>query len=327
VKTRAHYEFPPEKQETLRKAKWLEWFTIVYLVSAIALLAVVLGSSQAMKAAWIEDILSLAPPIAFLVALRVREKEPNRKFPWGYHRAVSVAYLTASLALLTLGGYILIDSVLKLVKAEHPPIGLIEVFGHDIWLGWLMIAALVYSGLPPVILGRMKLPLAAEMHDKVLFADAEMNKADWMTAGAAIVGIVGIGFGLWWADAVAATLISLDIVHDGWKNLKLGVFDLMDSRPKKYDGSGEHPLPERVTEHLRGLDWVEDARVRLREEGHVLTGQALVIPATGEEVPENAEKTMAELEDFDWQLHDVVVAPVSELEGDEQAAEQEREQP
>jgi cation diffusion facilitator family transporter len=272
-------------------------------------------------------MLSLAPPIAFLVALRVRRKEPNDTFPWGYHRAVSVAYLTAALALLVLGGYILLDSVLKLVTAEHPPIGLIEILGHDVWLGWLMIAALVYSGLPPVILGRMKIPLAAELHDKVLYADAEMNKADWMTASAAIVGIVGIGFGLWWADAVAATLISLDIVHDGWKNLKLGVFDLMDSRPKQYDGSGKHPLPERVRAHLRELDWVEDASVRLREEGHVLTGQALVIPASDQNLAENAEEAMAALEDYDWQLHDVVVAPVSDLEEEQQAAEQEREEP
>ena len=29
-----------------------------------------------------------------------------------------------------------------------------------------------------------------------------------------IVGIVGIGFGLWWADAVAAAVIALDVVHD-----------------------------------------------------------------------------------------------------------------
>ncbi len=31
----------------------------------------------------------------------------------------------------------------------------------------------------------------------------EMNRADWLTAGAAILGVAGIGVGLWWADAVA----------------------------------------------------------------------------------------------------------------------------
>jgi len=45
-----------------------------------------------------------------------------------------------------------------------------------------------------------------------------MNKANWLTAGAAMVGVVGIGFGLWWADAAAAAIIPLDITEDGVSN-------------------------------------------------------------------------------------------------------------
>jgi divalent metal cation (Fe/Co/Zn/Cd) transporter len=63
-------EFPPDQQRALRKARRLEWITIAYLVSAIGILALVLGSSQAMRTAWAEDILSLIPPIAFLIAMR-----------------------------------------------------------------------------------------------------------------------------------------------------------------------------------------------------------------------------------------------------------------
>ena len=59
-----------------------------------------------------------------------------------------------------------------------------------------MLPALAYSALPSVLLGRAKIPLAEELHNKVLYADAKMNKADWLTAGAAMVGVVGIGFGL-----------------------------------------------------------------------------------------------------------------------------------
>jgi hypothetical protein len=38
--------------------------------------------------------------------------------------------------------------------------------------------ALTYSIVPPVILGRMKLPLAKRLQDKVLHTDAMMQKAD-----------------------------------------------------------------------------------------------------------------------------------------------------
>ena len=196
-----HHELPPDKHEVLKKAVRLEWLTIAYLLSAIVILYFALGSSQAMKAAWAEDILSLLPPIAFLIASRVRRRQPNTTFPYGYHRVTSIAFLCASVALLSLGAFVLYDSVTKLLMFEHPPIDLVKPIGDSpVWLGWLMLPALAWSAVPAVFLGRAKQPLAKELHDKVLYADAEMNRADWLTAGAAMLGVVGIGFGLWWAD-------------------------------------------------------------------------------------------------------------------------------
>ena len=289
------FEFPEDKQEVLRQAIRLEWITLAYLATAIVAVFLTLGSSQAMKAAWVEDMLSLLPPAAFLIANRFRTRGPDERFPWGYHRAVSIAFLVAAGALLVLGLFVAYDSVLKLVKAEHPPIGLVEIFGQQVWLGWLMIAALVYTGVPPVILGRRKQKLAAELHEKVLYADAEMNRADWMTAGAAAVGVLGIGVGLWWADSVAALFISLDIARDGWSNLKAAVGDLMDSRPTTYDHSRAHPLMGQMETLLLGLDWVKDARVRLREEGHVFAGEAFVVPDHESGLLDNSEKTLERL--------------------------------
>lgn len=316
MRLRPDFELPPELEAVHRKAVRLEWFSIAYLVSAIALLAAVLGSSQAMKAAWIEDILSLLPPLAFLVAARYRDRPPDERFPYGYHRSVGVAYLSASAALLAMGGFILYDSAMVLVRFEHPPIGLIELFGHQVWLGWLMIGALLYSGLPPVLLGRAKERLAARLHDKVLYADAEMNKADWLTAGAAILGVIGIGAGLWWADAVAAIVISLDIVHDGYGNVRTAVHDLMDRRPTTYDHAKPLPLVDEVEAHLRALPWVARAEVRLREEGHVLVGEAYVVPAGSPgDVPQLVEHTTRAIEDLDWRLHDVAVVVLPRLDG------------
>jgi cation diffusion facilitator family transporter len=308
-------EPPGELREAQRKAVRLERITIVYLISAIALLAAVLGQSQAMKAAWVEDMLSLLPPIAFLVAARVRNRTPNEKFPWGYHRSVSIAYVFAALALLALGGYILFDSAMKLVKAEHPPIGVIQLFGEEIWLGWAMLGALAYSGIPPVVLGRMKLKLAAELHDKVLYADAEMNRADWMTAGAAMLGVIGIGLGLWWADAVAALFISLDIVRDGWRNVRTAVHDLMDARPRTYDGSEYHPLIADIEAEAERSDWVEDAAVRLREAGHVFTGEVHVVPAGAEPSLEQLEELADRVHALDWKLYDIAIVPVHDIRG------------
>jgi cation diffusion facilitator family transporter len=317
-----HRELPPDKHELLKKAVRLEWLTIAYLLSAIVILYFTLGSSQAMKAAWAEDILSLLPPIAFLIASRVRRKQPDTKFPYGYHRVTSVAFLCASVALLSLGAFILYDSVMKLAKFEHPPIDLVKPIGDNpIWLGWLMLPALAYSALPAIFLGRAKQPLAKELHDKVLFADAEMNRADWLTAGAAMLGVVGIGFGLWWADGVAATIISVDITHDGFKNLKVALADLMDKEPTVVDHSRPDPLPLWVKNELLLMDWVKDAEVRLREEGHVFVGEAFVVPVDDEDLVGRVERANERLLDLDWRLHELVIAPVAEIERPEPAGE------
>jgi divalent metal cation (Fe/Co/Zn/Cd) transporter len=315
------FELPPELEPVQRRAIRLEWITIAYLLTAIAAMYLTLGNSQAMKAAWIEDSLSLLPPIAFLVANRIRKKPASERFPWGRHRAVSIGYLGSSLALLGMGTWLFVDSGMKLVAAEHPPIGLVSVFGQTVWLGWLMLPALVWSAIPAYFLGRAKLTLASQLHDKVLYADAKMNKADWLTAGAAGIGVIGIGFGLWWADAVAALAISLDIAHDGWTNVRAATRDLMDEQPSTYDDERPHPLNERIQDELQALPWVAEAEVRMREEGHVFGVEAFVVPAGGGEVAlERLQEARERLEGLDWKLRDVVVAPVAELPGAVQAA-------
>jgi divalent metal cation (Fe/Co/Zn/Cd) transporter len=310
-----HFELPPDKADVHRRAVRLEWLTIAYLISAVIFLFLTLGNSQAMRTAWIEDMLSLLPPIAFLIASRIRTREPNARFPWGYHRAVSIAYLCAAAALLLLGVLLFAESALKLATAEHPPIGLVEVLGEPVWLGWLMLPALAWSAIPAFLIGRAKLPLADALHDKVLYADAKMNRADWLTATAAGLGVIGIGIGLWWADAVAALVISSDIARDGWRNVRAALADLMDERAKTYDSRRPHPLIDDMTAALAGCEWVREASVRVREEGHVFHAEAFVVPVAESCAVDELEAAQRTLRDLDWKLHDVVVAPVRELPG------------
>ena len=97
----------------------------------------------------------------------------------------------------------------------------------------------------------------------MLHTDADMNKADWMTAGAAMVGVLGVGLGVWWADAAAAVAISLSIVRDGFGNLREVISNLMDEVPKTTDHTRFDPLPQEMEQAVKRLPWVDDAQVRL----------------------------------------------------------------
>ena len=309
------WEMPPDKARLMRKAIRLEWLTLAYLSSAVFFIYLTLGSSQAMKTAWFEDMLSLIPSAVFLIAARIRYRPPTERFQYGYHRAVTIAFLCASIALFSMGLFLLFEAISALLTFEHPSIGTVVIFGRQLWLGWLMIPALLWSAIPAMILGRIKLPIAAALHDKVLHADATMNKADWLTAFAAIVGVVGIAFGLWWADGLAAGVISLDILHDGYTHLRAVVADLMGSRPTTVDEKQVEALPARVRTHLQGLSWVREADVRMREEGHVFFGEAFVVPTSDGDLTEKIRSAVQEVLALDWRLQDIVIMPVAETRG------------
>lgn len=311
--TFGHTELPDEQADALRKSVRLAWVTIGFLVVAVTIVYLVMGSSQAMKAAWVEDLLSFIPPISFLVAVHFSHRRPSEKHPYGLHRSIGVGHLVAGTALFAMGAFMVLDSASGLLKTEHPPVGLMEIAGNQVWAGWPMIAAMVLTGVPPVFLGRAKMPLATALHDRVLYADADMNKADWMTAAGSIVGILGIGAGLWWADAAAALFISGSILSDGVRNLRVATSALMDAQATSVDGQERHPLVHEVDALLRDLPWVAEAGSRVRDLGHVFHIESFVVPRGGAPSLATLREAREAAVALDWKVQDMALVPVEEL--------------
>lgn len=300
-------ELPPVQRDALRRALRLEWISLGFFASALAFTALVMGSSQALKTAWIDDALGVVPPIAFLVAARVRRREPTGAYPYGYHRCVTIAFLCAAVALLGLGLALVVDGAAALVRGERPTITAIQLLGREVWLGWLMLAALMWSTVPSVFLGRAKRRLARVLHDKVLHADAEMNSDDWQAGAAAIVGVLGVGLGLWWADAACGCLIAVSITADGVRSLRSAVGDLMDRRPRTVDDDAWDTLPDELAALVRGLPWVRRARVRMREHGHVYFGEVYVVPIDERDPGARIREVHALARELGWRMHDLTV--------------------
>lgn len=306
VRSRRH-ELPVDRRRDFERATRLEWVSLAYISTNVALLALVMGGSQMMWAAWIDEALSLLPPIAFLVAARFRERAPSEAFPYGCHRANSIAFLVAALALFAFGGYLVTDSTWSLLKLERPSIGTVEWNGASIWLGWLMIPVLLWTGVPAFFLGRAKLLPARRLHNKVLHADAQMMAADWKTDATSIVGIFGIVAGWWWLDASIALLIGAAIANDGIRNVCACIGDLMDRAPHDVINDVSEGLPSRLETELRKLDWVADARVRLRESGQVFFGEAFIRPVDERSLIARAEEAQSCAYRTDWRVQELVI--------------------
>jgi cation diffusion facilitator family transporter len=304
-------ETPVEIIEDLRRARRLEWWTLFGMSGVIVVMYLAMGSSQAMKTAFVEDLLSLIPAITFLIAARLEPRPPTDKYPFGFVRVNSLAFLTSAVVLTVLGSLLLFDGISGLAKGEHVTIGPVELFGQTIWLGWIMLAALGFSVVVPVVLGRMKQPIARRLNDKVLHTDADMQKADWQTGLAGMVGVLGVGLGFWWADALAAALIALSILADGFKNIRVAAAELLDSVPRALDSANMAADARRLRERLEAR-WPE-SHVRLRESGRYIFANVGNVDDPGELPP--LESWMGS--DAGWRLAQLSFTPSGCARSDE----------
>jgi cation diffusion facilitator family transporter len=261
-------QLPKEIRPEMARARRLEWWTLAGMGSVVAAMYFAMGSSQAMKTAFIEDLLGLVPAVTFLVAARLEPRPPTRKYPYGFVRVDSLAFMASAVVLAAVGAWLLFDGVSALSAGEHPTIGPVTIFGHTVWLGWIMLAALAWSVVVPVVLGRLKRPVASKLCDKVLHTDALMQKADWQTGLAGMAGVLGIGMGLWWADSAAAAAIALSILYDGARNIRTAAAELLDGMPRQLESAEISPDAERLKRRLEAR-W-PDGHVRLRESGRYI---------------------------------------------------------
>jgi cation diffusion facilitator family transporter len=301
--------YPPHVEAGIARGRKLEYWTIAWLITVVPLMFLVMGSSQAMKTVWIEDLLGFIPPLVFLLAVRLERKEPTRAFQYGFDRVNGVAFVVSAVALTLMGLYLLFEAGMTLLTKEHPTVGTMRAFGSDIWMGWPMIAVLLWSSIPSMILGRMKLPVARAINDKVLHTDADMQKADWMTGLAAIAGVVGIGFGLWWADAAAAGLISFGILKDGIRELRASTAELVDGVPRKLEKDEVSDEAQALQDELERL--FPSAKVRLRETGRVIHAQVSARPPN---LPLDLMTIWPGREDRAWRFAQLAFVPSEEAD-------------
>lgn len=266
---------PAEIRKDMAAAVRLEWWNVGWSVSIIAAMGLAMGSSQAMKTAWVEDMLGLVPPIAFLIAARFEARSSNARFHYGFDRVNGLGFLIAAVALAAVGLFLLRDAVMALASAEHVTVGSTRILGHDIWLGWFMLAAQAYATIPPLVIGRMELPLAKRLRDKLLHTDALMNKANWQTGIAGFFGVAGLGMGWWWADSAAAAVISLSIISDGIKALRVATSELVDGVPCALNSAKRSEEAAAVEKALRKR--FPKARILMRETGRYIRAEVVGI--------------------------------------------------
>lgn len=150
------------------------------------------------------------------VAFRVSKRPATPSHPYGYERAEDLAGLGVALVIWASAVFAGIVSLHKLT-----------VHGPTSHLG-LGMAAAVVGILGNQIVARYKLRVGRRIQSATLVADARHSWLDALSSAGALLGLIGVGLGLRWADAAAGLLVTGFIVHVGWQVTSQILRHLMD---------------------------------------------------------------------------------------------------
>jgi divalent metal cation (Fe/Co/Zn/Cd) transporter len=286
----------------------LEWTTLIYQIIVTAILIYFAGGSQAMKTEWVENLFTIVPVAGVLLTYGTENKPQDARRPFGYHRTATIAFAAASFALAGVGTFLCFEASSNLLRGERPSIGGITIFGQTVWLGWIMIGLMLTTAIPQIVLGKMKTPVAKLIHDKALHADAEMNRANWMTNGAGAIGLMLVAFGYWWGDSLAALLISLDIMRDGYTSVARSLSDVMDHHPTEIESDKQDPLVTDIHRTLKKLPFVENQTVLIREHGRYIYAEIFIQPNDWMlSVLEATRQVREAIMPLDWRLQHLAI--------------------
>jgi divalent metal cation (Fe/Co/Zn/Cd) transporter len=190
----------------LTRALRLSAFSIAWsgLFGSIAVYAALVSGSLSLLGFGADAVIDAVASVALVWRFTVEGREPHRA-----ERVERAAERAVGCVLIVLAAYLAFGAVRALAVQSHPETSLAG-------LGLLAASAVV---LPSLAVAKYR--VAARLGSGALRGDSIL------TAVAALLAIISLGsvaaaqaFGLWWADAIAALIVAVIVVREGWNSLR-----------------------------------------------------------------------------------------------------------
>lgn len=150
------------------------------------------------------------------IGFRLSRRPATASHPYGYERAEDLAGLGVALVVWASAVFAGVISVRKLTS-----------HGTTSHLG-LGIAAAMVGIIGNQLVARYKMRVGRRIQSTALIADAQHSWLDALSSAGAVAGLLGVSFGLPWADGVAGLVVTVFIVHVGYEITTDLVEHLMD---------------------------------------------------------------------------------------------------
>jgi divalent metal cation (Fe/Co/Zn/Cd) transporter len=190
----------------LRHALWLSALSIVWsgVVGSIAVVVALATGSLSLLGFGADAVIDAVASIVLVWRFMVEARQPHRA-----DRVEQAAERAVGLALILLALYLAVGAVRALAAQDHPATS-------TVGLALLMASVLI---LPPLAIAKNR--VAARLSSGALRADSVLTAVAAVLAAISLASLVASDrLGLWWADAVAALVVSVIVVREGWGSIR-----------------------------------------------------------------------------------------------------------
>ena len=193
------------------------------------------------------SLIDLGATVMTYLAVRISGKPADDEHHYGHGKVESVSALGETALLFLLSGVVIWEAVKRLV--EHEP----HIVVATNWAFVVMAASVVIDFFRARALTRV----AKATQSQALEADALHFSSDLWSSLAVIGGLIGVSFGLWWADSAAALTVALLVCVAGWRLGRRTIETLTDTAPV-----GAVANITDIVEKVAGVVAVEQVRAR-----------------------------------------------------------------
>jgi cation diffusion facilitator family transporter len=233
------------------------------IISAAVLLAFsilkgtvsVISGSVALLADSIHSFADIFSSIAVWAGLKLIQKKPTERFPYGYYKAETLALLIVTVTIVVSGVLMLKEAVDRLFEPG------VVLFSS------VVLAVAAFSGLVSYFLSRYKKNVGSLIGSQSLVSEGQHSLVDVYTSLLVFVGVLFASLGYPVAEVLAGLAIGLYVMKVGLWFGKDAVLVLMDAclSPQKAREMKE------IAEKVRGVRGVHD--LRLHKSGPVSFGE------------------------------------------------------
>ncbi|MFZ3113423.1 MAG: cation diffusion facilitator family transporter [Methanothrix sp.] len=241
---------PVQAPSVLRVALYSLLFNLALVAAKLTLSA--LSGSLALQADAIHSTVDVMASLALILGVKISERK-SESFPLGLYKVENLASIAISF-LLFLTAY---EIVLEAVRGEAMPIS---------YQGWVLYAVAAIIPLP-YLFGSFQIKVGERTGSPSLIADGVQHKADVLTTSLVFLALIAQSVSLP-LDRIAAAIIALAIIKEGWGILVAGMRVLLDA-------SVDVPTLERIRALiLKAPEVVSIKELMARNSGRYLFVQA-----------------------------------------------------